>query len=59
VKKFLSALNRLVDAGTSVLAMEHNLGVIKTADWVIDLGPDAGHSGGNILAYRPSEKVRV
>jgi|TARA_B110000967_G_C18873483_1_gene556828 excinuclease ABC subunit A len=39
--------------------MEHNLDVIKTADWVIDLGPDGGPSGGNILASRPPEKVRV
>ena len=49
--------NRLVDTGNSVLIIEHNLDIIKVADWVIDLGPEGGHRGGEILAEGTPEQV--
>ena len=49
VRKLLIVLNRLVDAGNSVTVIEHNLDVIKTADWIIDLGPDGGPKGGKMI----------
>lgn len=57
VKKLLSVLNRLVDAGNTVTVIEHNLDVIKTADWIIDLGPDGGPKGGNLLATGTPEDI--
>ena len=57
VRKLLSVLNRLVDAGNTVTVIEHNLDVIKTADWIIDLGPDGGPKGGKIIAQGTPEKV--
>jgi len=57
VEKLLSVLNRLVDAGNTVLLIEHNLDVIKTADWIVDLGPGAGHRGGEVVAMGPPETV--
>jgi len=57
VKKLLSVLNRLVDTGNSVLVIEHNLDVIKTADWIIDLGPDGGPAGGEVLACGTPEAI--
>ena len=57
VKKLLSVLRRLVDAGNSVLVIEHNLDVIKPAEWVLDLGQDGGSSEGNAPACGAPEKV--
>jgi len=60
VSKLLSVLNRLVDAGNTVTVIEHNLDVIKTADWIIDLGPDGGPAGGEVLAAgTPEDIVKV
>ena len=55
--KLLSVLQRLVDLGNTVLLIEHNLDVIKTADWVIDMGPEAGHNGGEIVVAGTPEMV--
>ncbi|HEX8699436.1 MAG TPA: excinuclease ABC subunit UvrA [Myxococcaceae bacterium] len=57
IRKLLLVLNRLVEAGNSVLVIEHNLDVIKSADWVIDLGPEGGAGGGQILAVGTPEEV--
>jgi excinuclease ABC subunit A len=56
----LQCFNALIDAGNSVVIIEHNLDVIKCADWVIDLGPEAGAGGGEIVASgTPEEVARV
>src|SRR5260370_6762523 len=57
IHKLLEVLNRLVDLGDTVLVVEHNLDVIKTADWVIDLGPEAGGAGGRIVAEGAPEDI--
>ncbi len=57
VRKLLAVLEALVDAGNTVVVIEHNLDVIKTADWVIDLGPDGGPDGGRIIAQGTPEDV--
>ena len=57
VKKLLKVLQRLVDAGNTVIVIEHNLDVIKTADWIIDLGPEGGDNGGEVIAQGTPEKV--
>ncbi|MBN1207082.1 MAG: excinuclease ABC subunit UvrA [Myxococcaceae bacterium] len=60
IRKLLLVLNRLTEAGNSVLVIEHNLDVIKSADWVIDLGPEGGSGGGRLLATgTPEEVARV
>jgi len=50
-------LHRLVDNGNSVIVIEHNLDVIKTADWILDLGPEGGDEGGEIIAQGTPEQV--
>jgi len=57
VSKLLSAFRRLIEAGGSVLVIEHNLEVIKTADWVIDLGPEGGERGGYVVGSGPPEAI--
>jgi excinuclease ABC subunit A len=57
IRMLLRVLNRLVEKGNSVIVIEHNPDVIKTADWIIDLGPEGGDEGGRIVAYGPPEKV--
>ena len=57
VSKLLSAFRRLIDAGGSIVVIEHNLEVIKTADWVIDLGPEGGDRGGNLVGVGPPEAI--
>jgi excinuclease ABC subunit A len=57
VRKLLDVLQRLVDLGNSVLVIEHNLDVIKSADWIIDLGPDGGEDGGRIVASGTPEQL--
>jgi excinuclease ABC subunit A len=57
IAKLLEVLNRLVDLGNTVLVVEHNLDVIKTADWIIDMGPEAGAAGGTVVAAGTPEDV--
>lgn len=57
VKRLLSILNRLVDAGNSMVIIEHNLDVIKSADWLIDMGPEGGAGGGTVVATGTPEQV--
>jgi excinuclease ABC subunit A len=57
IRKLLAVLQRLVSAGNTVLVIEHNLDVVKTADWIIDLGPEGGDAGGEIVVAGPPEAV--
>ena len=57
VSKLLAAFRRLIEAGGSIVVIEHNLDVIKTADWVIDLGPEGGSRGGEVVAEGPPEAI--
>jgi len=57
VSKLLAAFRRLIEAGGSIVVIEHNLDVIKTADWVIDLGPEGGTRGGEVVAVGPPEAI--
>jgi excinuclease ABC subunit A len=57
VDRLLSVLQRLVDAGNTIVVIEHNLDVIKSADWLIDLGPEGGDRGGQIIAQGTPEEV--
>ena len=57
IKKLLEILQTFVTQGNTVLVIEHNLDVIKTADWIIDMGPDGGVNGGQIIAEGNPEKI--
>jgi excinuclease ABC subunit A len=57
IEMLLKVLRRLVASGNTVAVIEHNLDVIKTADWIIDLGPEGGSHGGKVVAYGTPEKV--
>jgi excinuclease ABC subunit A len=57
VHKLIEVLQRLVDTGNSVLIIEHNLDIIKVADWLIDLGPEGGDRGGELVAEGTPERV--
>jgi excinuclease ABC subunit A len=57
IEKLLDVLQRLVDSGNTVLVIEHNLDVIKQADWIIDLGPEGGEAGGEIIATGAPEQI--
>ena len=55
--KLLEVLHELVDQGNTVVVIEHNLEVIKTADWIVDLGPEGGDSGGHVVAIGTPEEI--
>ena len=57
VAKLLEVLHELVDQGNTVIVIEHNLEVIKTADWIVDLGPEGGDAGGNVVAIGTPEEI--
>jgi excinuclease ABC subunit A len=57
IRKLLGVLTKLVETGNTVLVIEHNLDVIKTADWLVDMGPEGGTGGGTIIATGSPEDV--
>ena len=57
VRKLLEVLQKLVDLGNTVLVIEHNMDVVKTADWIIDMGPDGGEDGGRVVVAGTPEQV--
>jgi excinuclease ABC subunit A len=57
VRRLLAVLERFADAGDSVIVIEHNLDVIKRADWIIDLGPEGGNNGGTLIAAGTPEEI--
>jgi len=60
IKRLLQVLNQLVEKGNTVLIIEHNLDVIKCADWIIDMGPEGGKGGGEVIAQgTPREVMKV
>jgi excinuclease ABC subunit A len=58
IQRLLDVLHRLTDAGNTVIVIEHNLDVIKTADWIVDLGPEGGDEGGRVIAQGSPERLR-
>ncbi len=59
IRKLLSVLAKLVERGNTVLVIEHNIDIIKTADWLIDIGPEGGHEGGQLIAEGTPEQVAL
>ena len=57
IDRLLRVLHRLADGGNTVLVIEHNLDVIKSADWLIDIGPEGGHRGGEVVAEGTPEEI--
>ena len=57
MRKLLQVLQKLVDAGHTVIVIEHNLDVIRAADWIVDMGPEAGDAGGRIVIAGPPDVV--
>ena len=57
VRVLIQVLDRLVDAGNTVILIEHHLDVIKRADWIVDMGPEAGSGGGVVVAQGPPEEI--
>jgi excinuclease ABC subunit A len=57
IQKLLTAFRKLIDGGASILVIEHNLDIVKSSDWVIDLGPEGGAAGGKIVATGTPEQV--
>jgi excinuclease ABC subunit A len=57
ISRLLAAFRQLIEAGGSIIIIEHNLDVIKSADWIIDLGPEGGDEGGRIIAEGPPESI--
>jgi len=59
IRKLLGVINGLVDKGNTVIVIEHNLDVIKTSDWIVDMGPEGGAGGGSVVASGTPEDVAV
>ena len=57
VKQLMEVIQRLVDTGNSVVMIEHNLDVVKQADWIVDLGPEGGNRGGEVVAVGAPERI--
>ena len=57
IQRLLGVLNRLVDKGNTVVVIEHNLDVIKSSDWMLDMGPEGGDAGGEVIASGTPEQV--